>query len=97
MVGALIGNVHQAATTLITPIGVVSLTGWPPDDPCLAPERSRVRISWMELVLSFTLYARGYIPLHRPSAEAGPLRQVFRELKLPLSAILGTSVPHNSL
>ena len=32
-------------------------------------ESAQVRVSWMELVLSFMLFAQGYLPVHRPSND----------------------------
>lgn len=57
-------------TSLLTVIlQWLSLFVWPPEEPHEAPANSRVGISWMELVLSFMLHAKGYIPLHRVASS----------------------------
>ena len=62
------GHSYWGSSLLLCILSWLSAFVWPLDDPASAPEHTRVGVSWMELVLSFMLCAKGYIPLHRPAA-----------------------------
>ena len=62
------GHSYWGSSLLLCILSWLSAFVWPLDDPASAPEHTRVGVSWMELALSFVLYAKGYIPLHRPAA-----------------------------